>query len=385
MISPDEIKISALKWWKDVLINSVGPHAFFPKEITRIGRIKPGDTVRDFQKIQDELIVLQEHSREAKGFGYAILWSEIKNQKVGKNRFPQSVIFETLEDYLQFTRKEKEFKIFRSCYDKIVQEFPELEKWIQLNPEEVIKHGKSWDDLLKVCRYFKNTPRPDLYIRQLPVDVHTKYIEENERVICSLLESIIPDHINWDEKDFKRRFNLRYDEPVVRLRFLDPALAFQNLADITIPLRDFRTFTSPCKQVILTENKMNFLTLPFLQDTIGIWTGGGFNIKYLFDIDWLKSMNIFYWGDIDAHGFLILNQMKGYYGQTKNIMMDWETFTEFESLVGNGKKIANYQLDCLSDAEKTLYTHLKNSNQRLEQEKVPHAYALDRLKTLQGL
>ncbi|MEX2233135.1 MAG: Wadjet anti-phage system protein JetD domain-containing protein [Cyclobacteriaceae bacterium] len=384
MISPQVIKAIALKWWKDVLISATTGISFFPREINRITRIRPGDTIRNFQKIQHDLNVLQENCREKKGFGYSILWDEIRSQKVGKNKFPRSVIFETLEDYLRFLRKEKEFSVFCSCYEKITQELPELEKWAQSNPEEVIKQDINWDDLLKVCRYFKDTPRPGQYIRQLPIDVHTKYIEENETIICSLLEHVIPDYLNPDQKDFKRRFNLRYDEPPVRMRFLDPSLAIQALTDITIPLGDLRAFNTSCKQVILTENKMNFLTLPYLRDTIAIWAGGGFNVKYIHDIDWLKPINIFYWGDIDTHGFLILNQMRTYYSQTRSIMMDWETFRALGALVRTGKKIANYELDNLLDREKTLYTYLKDNNLRLEQEKIPHVYALNHLEMLQG-
>jgi len=65
-----------------------------------------------------------------------------------------------------------------------------------------------------VCHCFLNNPRPDVYIRQLPIDLHTKFIEHNETVIKSLLDYLIPEHVrDVLEKQLSKRYYLRYDEP----------------------------------------------------------------------------------------------------------------------------------------------------------------------------
>lgn len=131
-----------------------------------------------------------------------------------------------------------------------------------------------------------------------------------------------------------------------------------------------------CLHVVVAENKMNFLALPALKQSIAIWSGGGFYVRYFSNVEWLKSKEIFYWGDIDVHGLLILDQMRGYFEHTKSIMMNWETLQHFASEVGSGSPISSYSLTHLSTDERNLFDHLKVKNLRLEQEKIPHHYSI---------
>ena len=34
---------------------------------------------------------------------------------------------------------------------------------------------------------------------------------------------------------------------------------------------------------------MNFLTLPEVKNTVALWSGGGFNVSYLKEIEWLQK------------------------------------------------------------------------------------------------
>ncbi len=37
--------------------------------------------------------------------------------------------------------------------------------------------------------------------------------------------------------------------------------------------------------------------------------GSGYGFEFLSNVLWLAKLNIYYWGDIDTHGFAILNQL----------------------------------------------------------------------------
>lgn len=383
MISPDEIKITTGKWWREVLQCEVKGETIFPKTLSRIGKIKPGETIQNFDQVQQEINSLRRYSKEKIGYGYTVAWSESNNRKVGRNLFPSNISIDSLEDYLKLLKKEDEFKCFKNWSLIILAEFIELKEWMLRNPEEVIRYTNDWDNILKVCRYFKANPKPDVYVRQLPIDVHTKFIEERETLIASILEFIIPDHINVSEKNFLQRYNLRYDEPLIRIRFLDSEKQFSGLPDVSLPLTQFRQLAVDCKRVLITENKMNFLTLPNLENTIAIWSGGGFYVRYLADIPWMYEKQIFYWGDLDTHGFHILNQVRGYYKQTKSVMMDEGTLQGFKSQWGKGSMTNNTQLDFLTKEEYEVYTYLKANDLRLEQEKITHEYAVTRLHELE--
>jgi hypothetical protein len=168
---------------------------------------------------------------------------------------------------------------------------------------------------------------------------------------------------------------LKYDQPTIRIRILDEQLKIGLLSDLSVPLSDFEQMNFTCENVVLTENKMTFLALPNLKLTIAVWSGGGFMISYLKNVLWLNEKKITYWGDLDSHGFAILNQMRNYFPQTVSAMMDMETFELFkkEGLVP-GEKTNAINLSKLSEVEMKVFTFLKENNFRLEQEKIRQNY-----------
>ncbi|MEP7110559.1 MAG: DUF2220 domain-containing protein, partial [Ferruginibacter sp.] len=156
---------------------------------------------------------------------------------------------------------------------------------------------------------------------------------------------------------------------------LDEQLKLGTLSDLSLPLNDFEQLNFTCENVVLTENKMTFLALPNLKSTIAVWSGGGFMISYLRNVQWLREKKITYWGDLDSHGFVILNQMRTYFPQTESVMMDMETFELFkgEGLVP-GEKTNAINLSKLSEDEMQVFSLLKSNNFRLEQEKIRQDY-----------
>ena len=141
-----------------------------------------------------------------------------------------------------------------------------------------------------------------------------------------------------------------------------------SLSDISIPISDFKELHIQTNNIIVTENKMNFLALPALPSTISIWSGGGFMISYLKNIRWLQERSIFYWGDLDTHGFLILHQMRTYFPHTKSVMMNMETFELFRGEgVVTGEKMNLEKLSTLTKEETEMFDFLRTNNLRLEQ------------------
>jgi len=376
MISPTEIKTQALKWWKPYLQSQLKGETFFPRSIDRIGKIKSSAVRENLNELQLQLDELYKQSKEKIGTGYTINKEDVHFRRTGSHLLPQSITFESSEDYIAFIGKKKEWNSFlRNC--KVIQnEIPQLEQWMLTNPQTVIDNDEKWPGLITVCKYFLANPRPELYIRQLPVDLHTKFIEQNETVLKSLFDFLIPNDIkDASQKTLSKRHYLRYDEPTVRIRILDKLLMIGSLSDIRIPLRDFEELTIEAANIIVTENKMNFLALPSLPSSISIWSGGGFMISYLQNTRWLQERNIFYWGDLDTHGFLMLHQMRTYFPQTKSVMMNKETFELFkvEGLVA-GEKISREKLNTLTKEETEMFDFLKDNDLRLEQEKIRQAY-----------
>lgn len=378
MISPEEIKKQALKWWKPFLQSYIIGDSFFPKSIERIGKVQSGHVTSRFEALQQEIEVLFRYSKNQTGIGYLVKTADRNFRRTGSHELPDAVEFETVEDYVTFTGKKKQWKLFLLNFEQIAHTIPSLKNWAFHNCLLLTESTINWTDVLKVCQYFISTPRPNLYIRQLPIEVHTKFIEENVALMQSLLDFLIPDHIrSADQKRFAERYFLKYDEPLIRIRFLDQTgLLEGRLKDISIPLSDFKQISFPVENVLIAENKMNFLTLPSLPSAMSIWSGGGFNISHLENIRWLIGKNIFYWGDIDAHGFQILHQLRNYYSEAKSIMMDRRTFDLYNEFTVNGPVNKSETLSLLTDEEAHVYKYLQtlDKKNRLEQEKLPQAY-----------
>jgi hypothetical protein len=375
MITASEIKKKSENIYVKYLKSVVSRELFFPKIIRSDKSVSS-----DFNEMRKELEEVIKESKDRKGFGYTITYNQVNTRKHGIQSLPGKISFQTEADFLKYLHREKEVKDFREDCKLILSQFLELKEWIIKNPKEVIDNQSQWSDLLKVCNYFVKYPNPDLYIRELPVEVHTKFIEENKAVLQSLLNALIDKHIlNKEEKIFEKRFGLKLKPVQIRMRILDDEIAqqyFSGLTDIVVTEEELKQFTIPCKNVYITENEMNFLTLPALNNTVVFW-GKGFAINALSNICWLSGKNICYWGDMDVAGFQILHQLRSYFPHVRSIMMDMQTYNAFEMLSVNNHVPNPPVLTNLKEKEIELYNFLKENHKRLEQEKISYSYSVE--------
>jgi len=375
MITAEEIKKKSENIYVEYLKSIVTKDVFFPKTIRSNKSVSS-----DFSEMRKELSDVIEHSKDRRGFGYTITYKQVNTKKHGVQSLPEEISFQTESDFLKYLHKEKEVMTFRENIKFILSQFPELKKWIIKFPIKVIENQEKWNGLLKVCDYFKSNPKSNLYIRELPIKIHTKFIENNKSIIKELLDVVIKEHIKQEETNFEKRFNLKYAEPAIRFRILNKHISqkyFSNVNDLSISISQFVKLKLPLKKVFLVENKMNVLTFPTIEESIVIF-GSGYSIENLKNANWLNNVALYYWGDLDAQGFEILSQFRGYFPHTKSIFMDKETFDKFfENDKGTPNKIS---IDLnLTEEEKQLYESLKENNWRLEQEKIPFEYVKNKL------
>lgn len=376
MITSAEIKKKALRKYTDYLRNAAAGITFQQIEIPC--NKKASDTIAEYQR---EFYDIRSLSKEVKGYGYTIEWKTIKNKMLGTQDFPSKIMFETADDFERFLQKVKEVADFRKNVALINGKFSKLQHWIEKYPQKVIDNSEDWNNILKVLDYFSKNPLPKLYIRELPIEVHTKFVEQHKAVISELLDIVIEEYVDKNEKDFEKRYGLRYDEPMVRMRLLDETLAtsyFSGLDDITIPVSLFLKLKMPISMAYIVENKVNFLTFPPVAKSIVIW-GKGYGVASIKDSELLKSTELIYWGDLDAQGFEILSQFRSYFARVKSLLMDKATFDKyFENDLGTPSRI-NAKLN-LTTEEEELYSYIKTNNYRLEQKKIPQSYVVEKLK-----
>jgi len=374
MITPQEIKDKAVRKYNSFLQSQLD-NVPFTKLVIRGDKSYTKSSLPDFEK---EIQLIFSHSKEKKGFGYSLEFQKVKTKYLGIQDIPVLIYFETEKDFLKFLGKEKEVELFNTYKDKILNEFPELRNWVSQNPSKIIQYQTEWTSILKVCEYFKDNPKPNTYIRELPINVHTKFIERNQSLLKELLDILISENINIAEKQFEKRFNLKYSEPQIRFKILDKEISknlFSGIDDLAIPVSQFEKLNLPIKKVLIVENKTTLyttLTLPKMEGAIAVF-GQGNAVLNLKNAVWLTKMEILYWGDIDVQGFEILSRLREHFTHIKTVLMDKVTFqTFFENDKGTPTNIST-KLN-LSDREQELYNILQTNNWRLEQEKVPLDY-----------
>lgn len=375
MINSSEIKKKATKLYSNFLASLINQEKFFPLSFP-LGKIP-----QDFLELKNSLADLLKNSQEELGYGYQVIWKKTKMRKFGEQSIPEQIFIDNESDYLKLLEKEKEVKQFKLDIELILSELAQLKDWLINHPLEVVEYAREWSDLVKVCHYFIDHPQPNLYLRELPIQVHTKFIETHQSILTSLLEFLLPseliNEVEETERKFEKRFNLKYDEYLVRVRILDEKIKHKYhlpFTDFSIPFSQFKALNWLDHRWLITENKMPFLTLPPLENTIALW-GSGYNVQILKSIDWLSQAELFYWGDLDVHGFKILAQLRSYFPHVISVMMEQETLTNFADFIGSDpKESTSEKLTNLTEAENLILLDLSRHKKRLEQEQISQVY-----------
>jgi hypothetical protein len=383
MISPDEIRARALKLWETHRVQRahLEGSSLFPWEI---GIPKPTaqELADGFPRLRAAIQQLEKSAKTTAGRGYALEYSQINHRRLGSQSFPRKVVISGLDDYLHLTGKNRQHEKFCTLADRILTERPEFRPLLCRRPALVLDYADDWDRLLAVCRYFQNNPKPALYLRQLDIPgVDTKFIEIRRSLIAELLLTVLPKDALAETKrslsdhGFEERFGLRFEPPLIRFRKLDGNLA--GATDLSMPLPEFRELSTRPKRVFITENKMNGLTFPACRDSVVIF-GLGYGVNTLADIPWLHEVAVYYWGDIDTHGFAILSQLRASFPSMRSFLMDKQTLLEHKELWGQEEAGQRFikNLEYLTPEEAALFQALRDDRWgervRLEQERVSY-------------
>jgi len=376
MIQPDAIRRKAEDLYREyVQAWLIGDGGFFPKAIR--GRKTPHSD--DLSAASRSVRCLRAGSKEAVGFGYSIEWREVNSRRFGRNQFPARILFETADDLLRFLDRKTEFDSFAETASHLRSEFPALDSWIRVNTRTVVEISQEMHGLLQVLRWFRDNPRPNMYARELPLPVETKFIERHQRLLREWFDLVLPPHtIRSDEEHFERRYGLRYPEPHLLMRFLDPQLQVDMgfpCCELSLPLHTLAQLDAPIATVFIVENKVNLLTLPSFIGAIALG-GLGNGVTLLRYVPWLKTSPIRYWGDIDVEGFAILSSLRAIFPQVESFLMDRATFDRHESLAIDGTGRKSELPTQLTDAERSLFVHCRDNNLRLEQERLSQSDVL---------
>ena len=375
MISPVEIAAKAEKAYprflqKWVLGEDVD---FFPLRVRANLAVDPRRPAATIAATEELLAA----AKEVRGWGYTVHRQRVRSRHLGTNEFPQSITIDSLDDLLKLSRKTEDFLAVCQVVNQVRAEFPGLEPWLRTNVRSLAALSESVGGLIRVAQYFVQNPWPDCYARQIPVRVDTKFVQRHGKILRQWLDELLPaSAIDVNEKKFARRFGLRDGEPHRGIRLLDPELQLEvglRYGELSLPLRSIAELPVTAATVFIVENDLNLVTMPAFPRGIGI-RGEGNSVNRLERVNWLVSNLVYYWGDIDVEGFLILSRLRNLFPHVQSLMMDLATIESQREYHVAGNMTEASPPTNLSPAESAAFEYCVHNNYRLEQEKILQSY-----------
>lgn len=362
------------KKYVDFLKNRICENQF-EQIILRGGKNKPDNSIDLHNAIK--MFLKFEKSENKKGWD--IEWEEWISKKIGKQRWPAKVIVNSAEDFLFLIQKEKEILVFNQILTDLKKWRPGITGWLVKYPEVLLRHIDNWVGLCAVVDYLLSNDVTTYYIRNLPVPVHTKFIEENEGIILSLLQHFNSENGDIDYTSLVHAVGLKRKPVLFAIRWLDEELAYQNtqgMEVLGITPENLRNRNWEITELWMVENETALFMLPKRKHSLAICSRGK-ALELLRDITWLNNVKLYYWGDMDEDGYAMLRQCRKLYPHTVSVLMD------INALQFHGAEIrkqpTKYRYPNLSEltlSEANALEKLFEINGRLEQESLSHEYII---------
>jgi hypothetical protein len=241
-----------------------------------------------------------------------------------------------------------------------------------------------FDLLLLAATWFDTHDATGLTPRQVPIPgLHAKWLNTHQPLILALTRrtelGLLPRH--------PARIHYTYLDPhylATGARRHDSATVGDTATPAYLP-----------RIVVISENKDTALHFPPIPEAIAV-EGEGFGGKTAAAFPWLaQAPLLIYWGDIDRHGYEILNGWREDGIQATSILMDADTYDTYEPYGTNVDRKGTplhpgdpKLLPDLAPHELAVYHRLLDpglhTHRRIEQERIPLDIAAACVRTLGG-
>ena len=322
-----------------------------------------------------------------------LMLREFRHRVLGNNALPDEVWLDTLDAAHAMLGKQKDARRFAELVQTMRQFYDGLLPWLAKRPLTALELLDAWPRLLAVVAWLQAHPRPGIYVRQVDLPgVDSKFIETHRSVLSELFDLALPaaavDASAAGLGGFCRRYGFRDKPQRIRFRLLDASMwptlgnCIQDAVsdrDITLTQADFEQLDLSVQRVFITENEINFLAFPQTPSSLVIF-GAGYGFEALAGAAWLKRCELHYWGDIDTHGFAILDQLRAQFPHARSLLMDRATLLAHAQQWGDEAQPLLRDLPRLTPDEAAVFNDLRDNRLRvgvrLEQERIGYAWVL---------
>lgn len=374
--TPADLRTKVGRHWSDgSLLGALAAHEPFPELDLPLRGPAAGEIGDDVAAVQRWVAELE--SGSAGGRRYELEYGTVGGRHFGRNRVPMRARLTSYDQAWQLLRVSAEVSAYRRVLD-LSAGSPSVRAWAAAHPLRALEVADEWEQLLAAHAWLDGARGSGRFLREITAPgVDTKFVERHRSVLAQLLGA------DRSALGFVSSLGLGAKPESVRLRFDEGFLGLPpTLSEATFRVAELAAACVSVAQAIVVENEITYLTLPIPTEGVVIW-GRGFEVGRLGAIPWLRDAELHYWGDLDTHGFAILNQLRSVLPQTRSFLMDRATLLQHRERWVREPSPTAARLERLTSSEAELFSELVSDALgeavRLEQERIDWAWVQERL------
>lgn len=371
--TPADVSARVRKRWADgTLLRVAVEGAFAPIEVPLRGPSAAdlGDRVDEARRWANEL------TRASRGGAhFVIVFGEVGGRHVGKSRIPTRAIFSTAQQAWSLLGVGAEVERFVELFERAPAH---ARGWVLQHPHVALAAADDWSEILAALEWISRERGTGRFLREVTAPgVDTKLIERRRGVLAGVLG------VPAGADAFAQTLGFAMRPATVRLRFDPRVFGFPSgFSEGVFRLDELDEALSSASQALIIENEATYLAAPIPENGVVLW-GKGYDAGNPASLRWLREVPVTYWGDIDTHGFAILNRVRSRLPQVRSVLMDFTTLHAHRERWGREEKPTSAALTHLAPEDADVYAALVTDRHgervRLEQERVDWAWGLERL------
>ncbi len=372
---PDDVTARVRRRWEDgsLLRAYATGAALEPIEVPLRGPT-PSQIGEDLGAARDWVTTLDAGRRDDRR--YTLQWQTVGGRHVGRNLLPTRAVVSSFEQAWTLLGATTSVRRFEEILD-LAAGRPAIRSWIVDNPLRAIELAPEMPRLIAAYTWLDEHRRSDRYLREISAPgVDTKFAERYRSVLAAMLG------VPSTASGFLSGLGLHGKPEFVRLRPSSSLGLPAPLTEISVRADELAQLELQPHTALVIENEITYLSVDIPDDGVVLW-GKGFEVDRIGRLPWLADVPIRYWGDLDTHGFAILDRLRAWLPQTESVLMDRNTLDAHRDRWVTEDRPASSDLTRLTPAEHDLYADLVGDvlgeRVRLEQERIDWSWAQQRL------
>lgn len=308
---------------------------------------------------------------------YSLRWQAIGGRSIGRNQLPVRAVVSSYTQAWTLLGVAGDVHRLEQAM-AVAADHPDAQRWIIDNPHRALAVADDMPGLVAAATWLKDFAAGH-YLREISAPgVDTKFAERHRTVLAGILA------VSATPSRFLGELGLRSKPELVRFRPARSLGLTPVLTELAVRAEELAAMPLAPASALVIENEITYLSVSVPDDGVVLW-GKGFEVDRVGRLPWLLGIPVTYWGDLDTHGFAILDRLRAWLPQTRSLLMDRQTLLEHRDRWGVEERPTKAALTRLTTDEHSLYWELVTDGFgeriRLEQERIDWDWAQARLSS----